>query len=761
MSIKRKLAAIMFTDIAGYTSQMSKDETIAINMINKKDAILKPLIKNHNGTYVKGTGDGSLSYFDSAIDAALCAKNLQASIYDDKDLNVRIGVHLGDTIFEKDGDIKGEGVNIAARLENMAVEGGVFISKEVQDQLINQKEFDGVSLGLQSLKGVGRLIEVYGLKGKKINAPDPSNYEKNKIQKHSKKEVPSLAIIPFKNKGKTKDEFYSYGISVDLISNIASTGIIRVASKKQIEDAGNISQDELAKRLDVRYIVNGDLWRIKNIFQLSIELYDTRNNKVVWADRWQEDWENLSFLKEHLSDGILKALSLKSNQSVLQNQNNKAYELYLKAKYKLNKSLTKITTNESIQILKKSISIDANALDARNLLAYTYFARKKDFYKSEELYKENILVAKKYKLVKEEAQTLFQLGALYNVSQKKDIAIQTMLKSAEKSNSINLLKFAVEAYSYIGNIYRQKKNYKKAINILNKSIKMIKNTNHDREIAFSYLQICGVYSNMREYGTAKKYINKYIEVSKDNNNALVRGYLSKGRLFYRSGNLTKSLNLNSKALKLSESGELTTYSISNISMVLNAISKIYYTKGEYHDALSYIKKNIDLNKSQDMKTAELMNSIRAGLIYKQLKEYDKALNYFNKIISLEDSLLREPEHQSLMINDIKCISLFRKTNIILIFKKIGEKHQIKEILSEYSKIKNILKGRKGIFSHEENDIAELYLTLYQLFNKKTFIKIAFEKLRYQTKVMNPSFKRNFIKYPIPSLIIKEYNEIFK
>ena len=185
MNVERKLAAIMFTDIAGYTQSMSKNETIAINMIRKKESILKPLIKKHNGTYVKGTGDGSLSYFNSAVDAAMCAKKFQESIYDDDSLNVRIGVHLGDTIFEKDGDIRGEGVNIAARLESMAVKGGVFISKEVQDQLVNQKDFDGISLGLQSLKGVGRLIEVYGLQGKKLNIPDPNTYKDNKIQTHS------------------------------------------------------------------------------------------------------------------------------------------------------------------------------------------------------------------------------------------------------------------------------------------------------------------------------------------------------------------------------------------------------------------------------------------------------------------------------------------------------------------------------------------------------------------------------------------------
>jgi len=159
MPIERKLAAIMFTDIAGYTAQMSKDEAVAISLLNKKESVLKPLIAKHNGTYVKSTGDGSLSHFNSAVDAAMCAKRLQESIYDDKDLNVRVGVHIGDIVF-KDGDVFGGGVNVASRLESIAPAGGVCVSKSVYEELSNQDGFDGVELGLQSLKGVGRVIEV-------------------------------------------------------------------------------------------------------------------------------------------------------------------------------------------------------------------------------------------------------------------------------------------------------------------------------------------------------------------------------------------------------------------------------------------------------------------------------------------------------------------------------------------------------------------------------------------------------------------------
>ena len=118
MPIERKSAAIMFTDIAGYTKAMSESEQKALKMLRKKRSIIKPLIDTYKGVYVKEIGDGTLSYFESCYNASSCAKNLQKKIKDD-DLNVRVGIHIGDIIFDDD-DVYGDGVNIASRIENIA-----------------------------------------------------------------------------------------------------------------------------------------------------------------------------------------------------------------------------------------------------------------------------------------------------------------------------------------------------------------------------------------------------------------------------------------------------------------------------------------------------------------------------------------------------------------------------------------------------------------------------------------------------------------
>jgi len=147
--IERKLAAIMFTDIAGYTESMSKSESKTLNLLEKKRSILKPLLKEYKGTFVKEIGDGTLSYFESAVNAATCAVKLQETTYDDKEMNIRVGIHIGDIVF-KDGDVFGGGVNVASRLESIAPAGGVCVSKSVYDELSNQDDFDGIELGQSS-----------------------------------------------------------------------------------------------------------------------------------------------------------------------------------------------------------------------------------------------------------------------------------------------------------------------------------------------------------------------------------------------------------------------------------------------------------------------------------------------------------------------------------------------------------------------------------------------------------------------------------
>ena len=189
-------------------------------------------------------------------------------------------------------------------------------------------------------------------------------------------EILTLAIIPLKNKGKEEDAFYAYGISADLISDISSSGLIRVSSQQDIENiyTNSLSNDELAEKLNVRYISTGILWKIGELFQISLELYDTKNSKVVWSDRWQEKWDNLPSIKSKLSKNILNNLDIltKKTASIAETGNIDAYEFYLKAKYKYEKSKKTEDVEIVRGLLKKAIDLDKKLANAYHLLSGTF-----------------------------------------------------------------------------------------------------------------------------------------------------------------------------------------------------------------------------------------------------------------------------------------------------------------------------------------------------------------------------------------------------
>jgi len=157
---QRKLAAVMFTDIAGYTALMSKDEQKALTLLQKNRELQQPLAEKHNGEFLKEMGDGTLLCFQSALDAVSCAMQIQETVKDDPDLNLRIGIHLGDIVF-KDGDVFGDGVNVASRIETLAETGGIFISEEVYRSVRNQPDIQVEFKGEEQLKNVDHLVKIY------------------------------------------------------------------------------------------------------------------------------------------------------------------------------------------------------------------------------------------------------------------------------------------------------------------------------------------------------------------------------------------------------------------------------------------------------------------------------------------------------------------------------------------------------------------------------------------------------------------------
>ena len=512
----RKLAAIMFTDIAGYTESMSSDEETAIQAVKKKRSIIQPLIIENNGVFVKEIGDGTLSYFNSAIDASTCAVKLQEQTFDDTHLNIRVGLHIGDIVFD-DKDVFGEGVNIASRLESISPVGGICVSKSVFDELENKKEFMGTSLGLQSLKGVGRLVEVYALQGEKLKEPDPTKFKETEVEKHTDEEVPSIAIIPFDNKGASEDIFYAYGISSDLISYVTSAGLIRVASLMDIEklDYQNLDSTEISKKLFIRYIAQGSLWKMGDMFQMSIELYDTKESRVVWSDRWQEQWENLPKIKNNLSDGLLKALDTKPKVEKKEDTTNpKAYEFYLKAKHKYEKRATMEDTEIAKGLINKALELDDNLISAKVLMGNT-IREMGDYDKAMDIFTASLKQAEELGDKHGMGDSFNSIGAIYFHKGDFDKALECSNRSIAIADDLNDKYRKAISLNNNGVVSHNKGDYEEGLDYYQRSLEI------QEEIGDKYgLAIClcniGIVNNLKgDYEKSKEYLENSLKAQNE------------------------------------------------------------------------------------------------------------------------------------------------------------------------------------------------------------------------------------------------------
>ena len=619
--VERKLAAIMFTDIVGYTEQMSKDQDVAFALLEEKQSKFKPLIKEHNGSLIKEMGDGTLSQYPSAIDASKCSVELQKLIKDNDKLNVRVGIHLGDTLF-KDGDVFGDGVNIAARLESMSPAGGILVSKNVYDELLTRQGFEGVSLGMQSLKGVGRLVEVYALKDTHLTVPNPDDFTDTKVEVHSDDEVPSIAIIPFKNKGADEDVFYAYGISVDLISDVSSAGLIRVASKKQIEDAGDLPLDELAKKLDVRYMANGELWRMGDMFQLSVELYDTKDKKVVWSDRWQQKWDNLPNIKTSLSDGLLKALDTKPKvKQKVETTNTEAYEFYLKAKHKYEKRGTTDDTEITRGLLNKAIELDDNLILAKTLLGTTY-RDMGDYDEAMEIYTPVLKQAEELRDEYGMGIILIDIGLVHYSKGEYDKPLEYFSRSLAIQEELGDKYRMGSTLNNIGLVHANRGDYDRALDYYVRSLAIQEELGDKTGMGNSLGNIGIVHMNKGDYDRALDYYGRTNAIKEElgDKTGMGTSLANIGLVHNTRGDYDKALDYYARSLTIQEElGDKRAMGI-----ILSNIGIAHANRGDSGKALEHLEKSLTIQKEIGLGANYLIwVTLYLYLTYKQLaKDYD-------------------------------------------------------------------------------------------------------------------------------------------
>jgi adenylate cyclase len=336
--VERKLAAIFAADVAGYSRLMSADETGTLRALTSHREIMDLLIVEHRGRIANTAGDSVLAEFPSVVDAVECAVAVQeklgeanAGVPEDKALRFRIGVHVGDVMVQG-GDLLGDGVNIAARVQALADPGGVWLSEDAHRQVIGKvgRSFD--DRGEQRVKNIARPVRVFAL------VAPPSQPAQPKVLPLPDK--PSIAVLPFTNmSGDPEQEYFCDGLVEDIItalSRVRSFFVIAGDSsftyKRRVVDVRQISRE-----LGVRYILQGSIRRSANEVRVTGQLVDALTGRHVWSDRFEGNMNAIFDLQDEITSGVVSAIEPRILSSELERANVKptdslnAYELFLKA----------------------------------------------------------------------------------------------------------------------------------------------------------------------------------------------------------------------------------------------------------------------------------------------------------------------------------------------------------------------------------------------------------------------------------------------
>ncbi len=622
----RNRLAVMFTDIAGFTSLMESNETKAMIDLTLCREILDRHLEQYSGSLVKVMGDGSLSTFSDPSGALECAVSFQKSI-SKSDFRVRVGIHWGDVI-QENNDIFGDTVNIASRLEGLSLPGYICISREILSECTAEDLPAVQSLGLHRLKGLGRLIEVYVIKGAG-SLPDIRSDGADEIQKPSDQDgVPSIAVIPFDNLGSDKDSFYAYGISADLASDLSRAGSIHISSLSDVAriPVSDLSPAELAARLGVRYLVNGSLWREKDKFRISVELTDQLKNRTIWVDSWEDDWFCLSSIKGKLADGLLKAIGIEPGifpgiTGIITEQTD-AYELYLKGRHTYSRRLSKNDLFRARKYLKRSIELDPGLIQTRVLYGATYRDQG-------EYTKGNGILRNALEIAIQNGDPVGQLKALNGIGislwrqSLLEEAKRTMLNALSMSERISDRGGQARAYNNLGLIEWSSGNFRKALSCFEDSLVIAE------ELAAATMQsntLCNiglVNASLGDDETALEFHRKALEIQLVLGNLAMQAHIliNMGNSYFRSGSIEKALSIFQRSLSICKElgdrpGE--SKSLNNLGNIMVYLGMFDSAERYYSEALEIAKKHSDLSMEGIVLSGMGLLHLRSGDDYKSL-----------------------------------------------------------------------------------------------------------------------------------------------
>lgn len=363
--------------MVGYTALGQKNESLSLALVEEQKKLLRPIFIRHNGREVKTMGDAFLVEFSSALDAVTCAYDIQRatrefniSLPGEKRLHLRIGVHLGDVI-ESQGDISGDAVNVASRIEPFAEDGGVCLTRQVYDHVQNKFELPLTSLGIKSLKNVSAPIEVY-----RMVLP----WAEEKTILSTRLDKRRIAVLPFANiSPDPADEYFADGMTEELISSLSTVeGLTVIARTSVMRYKGTTKGiDEIGRDLNVGTVLEGSVRKAGKRLRITAQLIDVQNQGHLWAESYEREMRDIFAVQVEIARQVAGASQLKllaKDKDLIEGRSTgsmEAYNYYLKGRYCWNER-TLDGLNKAILYFQEAVKRDPNYARAYAGLADSY-----------------------------------------------------------------------------------------------------------------------------------------------------------------------------------------------------------------------------------------------------------------------------------------------------------------------------------------------------------------------------------------------------
>jgi len=615
-SEQRKMAAVMFADMMGYTAMMQEDEVHAKLLRNRQKKTLESLIPAHNGTIIQFFGDGTLSLFDSAADAVRCGIAIQIELQKEPKVKLRIGIHSGDVVYESDG-IFGDCVNLASRIESLSVPGAVLFSGKVHDEIKNQPDIQTHSLGKFHLKNVKQPLEVYAAANEGLVIPKPSEISgktstdnitlfslfKKKSTRYISLAVisviltliiillyqmpgkptgiDSIAVLPLENiSGNPDQEYFVSGMHETLITELSKISTLKVISRTSTIQYKNVKKPlrQIAKELGVKALIEGSVMREGNMVRITVQLIDGATDEHLWSEDFDREMQNIFALYNEVAKKIANEIQIKltpqdqvrliSSQEV----NPRAYEFYLIGRHYWNQRTIQ-GYKQSIESYNKALEQDSNYAPAYAALADGY-----------------IILGEQGGMPQQEA------GLLADGAIQKALKLNNNLAEAYSSKGVWKL-------SYEWNWSESEKAFKKAIEL-------------NPGYAVTYQWYGRTLGFAGRFDEAIKQLEKAKEL--DPLSPIILGYI--GQVYIYAKQYEKADDHLQQALKVHP----------NHPLILHNIGELYAAQGRYEEAIAPLKQSAEMSASGHYKAM-------LGYAYAMANHRTEAMSVLKELLTRSDS----------------------------------------------------------------------------------------------------------------------------